>query len=147
MEEKDGFDDYCRQLQGISDRMREERIRQRGDQRGSYNRQRDDVRTFAPTVPVLPAAPRPDASNTMDWEPTLAARGQSTPARRAKWVNNDEIQRRRENGRCLRCGGSGHRIAQCPFAPARTPRARAALIDVQDALPEDSENEPEQGKE
>lgn len=42
--------------------------------------------------------------------------------RRAKWVTETEISRRREEGLCLRCGSSGHYIADCPYLPPRSPQ-------------------------
>lgn len=41
--------------------------------------------------------------------------------RRAKWVDTAERERRREKKLCFRCGGSGHRIRDCPYAPAVQP--------------------------
>lgn len=74
-------------------------------------------------------APRPTMKTTstnahadvMDWEPTKT--------NTAQWVSETELQRRRENGLCLRCGRSGHRIARCNMKPARRP-LQAAPADV-----------------
>ena len=65
------------------------------------------------------------ASETMDWEPTRAAAaapsqdGQKT--KRAKWVSQEEMDKRRQEGRCFRCGASGHQINGCEFLNARRP--------------------------
>lgn len=53
--------------------------------------------------------------NEMDWEPTRVSEG-----RRAKWVSEEEIQRRREAGLCFRCGGK-HRVSSCTALPAKRP--------------------------
>ena len=45
-------------------------------------------------------------------------------ARRAKWVSQEEILRRRTEKLCLRCGASGHHVAACPYSPARNPSYR-----------------------
>jgi hypothetical protein len=41
--------------------------------------------------------------------------------RRAKWVDATERDKRREKGPCFRCGGSGHRIRERPYAPPMQP--------------------------
>jgi hypothetical protein len=41
--------------------------------------------------------------------------------KRAKWVNQEEIDARRQDQRCLRCGCSNCRIATCPLAAALRP--------------------------
>jgi hypothetical protein len=38
--------------------------------------------------------------------------------KQAKWVNQEEIDARRQNRRCLRCGRNNCRIAICPLAAA-----------------------------
>ena len=67
---------------------------------------------------------RQGASETMDWEPTRAAA--ATPQgdqkkRRAKWVSQEEMDKRRQEGRCFRCGASGHQRDGCEFLPQRRP--------------------------
>lgn len=41
--------------------------------------------------------------------------------RRAKWVDDTEVTRRRAAGECLRCSAKGHMVSSCPFAKARRP--------------------------
>ncbi|KAI1510797.1 Retrotransposon gag protein [Pyrenophora tritici-repentis] len=41
--------------------------------------------------------------------------------KRAKWVNQEEIDARRQERRCLRCGRNNCRIATCPLAAALRP--------------------------
>lgn len=41
---------------------------------------------------------------------------------RASWVEPEVIQKRRTEGRCLRCGAMKHQIRQCPYAPAMRPK-------------------------
>lgn len=38
---------------------------------------------------------------------------------RARWVSKKEIDRRKAEGDCIRCGKKGHRIANCHFLPAQ----------------------------
>lgn len=63
----------------------------------------------------------------MDWEPTRISQAilkanEELKGKRAKWVDQDEIARRKEEGRCLRCGRTGCRVAKCPLLPPRRPR-------------------------
>ena len=46
---------------------------------------------------------------------------------RAKWVDAAEREVRREKKLFFRCGASGHRIKECPYAPAVQPTAINAL--------------------
>src|SRR5207237_10279796 len=63
-------------------------------------------------------APATTPTDKMDWEPTRAN------AQRAKWVSKEEINKRKAEGQCLRCGKSGHRIAFCPYKPAINPNGQ-----------------------
>jgi hypothetical protein len=67
---------------------------------------------------------RQGASETMDWESTRAAaaapRGDQKK-RRAKWVSQEEMDKRRQERRCFRCGASGHQFNGCEFLPPRRP--------------------------
>lgn len=63
----------------------------------------------------------------MDREPTKISQAilkanEELKGKRAKWVDQDEIARRKEEGRCLRCGRTGCRVAKCPLLPPRRPR-------------------------
>ncbi|KAM4064231.1 hypothetical protein HRG_007222 [Hirsutella rhossiliensis] len=72
----------------------------------------------------------------MEWEPTLQASAKVNAARtrkdqallgkRAKWVDQAEMDARYREGRCLRCGRDNCRIERCPLAapirPANTTR-------------------------
>jgi hypothetical protein len=53
--------------------------------------------------------------------PRQAGKNTTNNARRAKWVSKAEIEKRKENGSCLRCGVNGHLISTCPYLPARRP--------------------------
>jgi len=64
--------------------------------------------------------------DAMDWEPTRAAAAaplrDGQKKKRAQWVDQKEMEKRRQDGRCFRCGASGHRIDKCEFLEARPPR-------------------------
>jgi hypothetical protein len=51
---------------------------------------------------------------------------------RARWVSREELDARKRQGCCLRCGNTGHRIRQCPYAPAAQPNhARVNIVEMQ----------------
>ncbi|KAK4220780.1 hypothetical protein QBC38DRAFT_524797 [Podospora fimiseda] len=63
----------------------------------------------------------------MDWEPTrinqaVHKANKELKGKRAKWVEQAEINRRRSEGRCLRCGRTGCKIDRCPLLPAKRPQ-------------------------
>jgi len=74
----------------------------------------------------------------MDWEPTKA--------NTARWVSQEELERRKEQGLCLRCGGKGHIIRNCKLKPAKRP-AQAARAQVTQTSDEETSQEEESGKE
>jgi hypothetical protein len=69
-------------------------------------------KTLPPQHNALPTALPLD---TMDWEPSR------TQTQRATWVSQKEIDRRRHEGLCLRCGTKGHLISSCKQKPALNP--------------------------
>jgi hypothetical protein len=83
-------------------------------------------RTYQPSQAKSPSSgqrpsPSPDA---MDWEPTkvnkaVLEQNKQLAGKRAKWVNRDEMERRRKEGSCFRCGRKECRIDKCPLRPAR----------------------------
>jgi hypothetical protein len=69
-------------------------------------------KTTAPPHDALPTTSSPDA---MDWEPSR------TQTQRATWVSQKELNQRRDEGSCLRCGKKGHLISSCKLKPAQNP--------------------------
>ncbi|KAK3329168.1 hypothetical protein B0H66DRAFT_609858 [Apodospora peruviana] len=66
------------------------------------------------------------AVDNMDWEPTRISQAihkanEKLKGKRAKWVDQAEIDRRKSEGRCLRCGRTGCRVNKRPLLPARRP--------------------------
>ena len=64
--------------------------------------------------------------NVMDWEPSVntAAMQQEDKAlkgKRAKWVSQKEIQRRKDEKRCLCCSRKGCNTRKCPLLPPIRP--------------------------
>ena len=84
----------------------------------------------------------PAVEDSMDWEQSTAnsSRDRSSRPRndnggaklddghlvgkRAKWVSQEELAKRRKEGRCLRCGRTSCRINRCPLSPAVNPNRK-----------------------
>lgn len=102
--------------------------------------------------PVTQAMVAPDI---MDWEPTKIRRAvqkdnEKLKGRRAKWVDKKEMDQRREENRCLRCGRSGCRTNICPLLPATPPRVtvnrakpvmKAAVEDEDERTPSEQSDQ------
>ncbi|KAL2892023.1 retrovirus polyprotein [Ceratocystis lukuohia] len=58
--------------------------------------------------------------NEMDWAPTRASSLAQTKKQRALWVTKEELQKRRQDNLCIRCGTNMHKIAQFPLADIET---------------------------
>ena len=130
VEEKDTYDDFCHQVKGIADRLAE------------YRRFTNGVRNTGNAVPTPDGGTFAVASDTMDWEPSASrtARPQKGNTARAKWVSKEELDKRRQDRRCLRCGAGSHRVKQCPFLPARNPdNLRVATVRVPNPVLEETE--------
>jgi len=97
--------------------------------------------------------------DSMDWEPVttqsaaLEKANKALKGKRAKWVPPAEIQKRKEENRCFRCGRKGCRIPKCPLRPARRPEGQVqvqvkaaevkALIRSAEVESEESDSESE----
>lgn len=115
---KDDFDEYREQVKRVANEMDDLK-----SQYGNWRR---------PTFPPNPSSRPAVDPNAMDWQPTPVANANAaTNKRRAKWVEKSEMERRRQNRLCFRCGSSEHSIKGCMFAPARQPSAptKPALIN------------------
>jgi hypothetical protein len=94
------------------------------------------------------AFPTIPSQDVMDWEPSR------TQTQRATWVSQKEINRRRDEGSCLRCGKKGHFISSCKLKPAQNltrqltqatkarskPRERDRDATYDDATADESDN-------
>ena len=68
--------------------------------------------------------------DSMDWEPTrAAAASKGGQKKRVQWVSQEELDKRRQEGNCLRCGSRNHFVADCEFLPARRPTENRAGSD------------------
>jgi hypothetical protein len=136
------FEDYCQQLGVIADQLEElTRIAAKGKGRNrsmlplSTNKSSSTPQDSAPTYRT-PPAPTTVNSDNMDWQPTVAS---ATNQRRAKLVSKQEMEKRKQQNRCFRCGGSGHRINQCPYLPPKSP-AHVATANSHEPELEDEES-------
>lgn len=85
------------------------------------------LRTSKLHKPVIYTATQND-NDRMDWQPTRPVQVATTSQRRAKWVSNEEINQRRQQGRCFRCGDLSHRVNDCPYLPARRPSEQKPVV-------------------
>ena len=88
----------------------------------------------------------------MDWEAVIAAAVKVTAGRTEqkgdRWASDDEIDRRRQEGLCLRCGGEGHFVQSCrtkkPPSAGSKKKTRVATAKTQKAkraLPQEDDND------
>jgi len=99
----------------------------------------------APSAQRYPSLPIPQPANEeMDWTPTLGAMGPRT--RRAQWGTPAQIQQRRDEGSCFRCGQQGHQARQCRTKAAVRPRKPTTPTQVATILTGE-DDESEEGKE
>lgn len=146
VEKKENFSEYVVQLQLIADRMEKNANQPRGLRHNDTNHQVNRPNPPNPnTNPVISMSPvAVPQSDQMDWAPTISRhRSRQT----AKWVSNEEINARKEQKLCIRCGGSGHFISKCPYdAPRRTNISRTQVAPkLEDS--EESIMETQLGKE
>jgi len=129
------FENYCQQLGVIADQLEElARIATKGKGRnrsimpssyvvGNKNSSTPQLQANTPTYRTSPT-PTTVNSDNMEWQPSVAT--SATSPRRAKLVSKEEMEKRKQQNRCFRCGGSGHRINQCPYLPPKSPAHVAA---------------------
>lgn len=109
IKEESTYEKYCLQVKEIADRLME------------FRRVSQNQRPYAPVKSDPGSGPASGSQlpqgNVMDWEPTASR----VKKQRAKWVTQSEIQRRRNEYLCLRCGSGDHHVKDCPSAPALRP--------------------------
>lgn len=157
VEKKDGFEDYCRQLQLIADRMEKNQLRyprNNNSQRGTRPHPLTSHNNRAVTAPSAHAVNTAHASSPpqdMDWEPTTTTSARNQPRRVAKRVSQEEIERRRREQRCLRCGDSTHFISRCPYDSPKSSTSVARTHvhgpELEDENEEQAEEQSGSGKE
>jgi len=124
VERKTELTAYCRQLQEVAIRIEEfNRIENTRVSR----RARPAIPPTRPPAftPQKAMSPGPDP---MDWASAGADINAVKP--RAKLVPAGEVEARRREGRCLRCGASGHFISRCPYRAPVKPAARVTATQI-----------------
>jgi hypothetical protein len=114
------YTEYVQALQTIGSRLDSLSFAKRQAKSSTSHRSSSPPDRTSPSKHVTNAT----VEDQMDWEPTRAAKGntskdQHLKGKRAKWVDEAEMDKRRAEGRCFRCGRSGCRIERCPLKPAR----------------------------
>lgn len=127
----DSYESYCETLLRVDQQQK----RLQGASKGRPRISAYDTQRVPSTIP------KSKDPNTMDWEPTVAAlraevatlrTNQPSKTQRARWVPDSEIQARRAQGVCYRCGTKGHLVKDCDFLPARKPTtAQMAYLDTE----------------
>lgn len=139
---KESYDDFATRTRNTWENLQAaDRV---GQGKASHTTFRDVVQGTAPVV-----AP---AGEPMDWQSTtvaVAATNPRTNTPREFWGKPEEVQRRRQEGLCLRCGKANHRVKECrvkltvPNVPGRPPVRVAAMA----SQAQDEESSDEEGKE
>ncbi|KAH0841257.1 hypothetical protein FOPE_06510 [Fonsecaea pedrosoi] len=104
------YKEYCTLLHTVSTNL-ENLQRKKG---------RDKPRTTRSSSAPIEVAP---AEDLMEWEPSDATTAAVVRTQRAQWVSKEILDKRKEAGRCLRCGSGEHFVRQCSLLPAMRPRA------------------------
>ena len=151
------FESYCSILKEADDRLRAYKARttKRNEPKTlqpAWKQSTDvDQSVTSSKVPNGREVTRKASVESMEWEPT-PAKVATTSARRAKWVSQEERDRRRQARLCIRCRGSGHMIRECPYGPPQRPitsnsvrkekaKAKEVEPELEDEEPQSSESE------
>ncbi|KAK4233026.1 hypothetical protein C8A03DRAFT_19813 [Achaetomium macrosporum] len=78
--------------------------------------------------------------DVMDWEPikinrAIQRQNQELAGKRAKWAEEEEVQRRRKEGLCTRCGRKGCWSTKCPLLPPKRPKPQTRVKKSTPRLP------------
>jgi hypothetical protein len=111
------YEAYVNQLRMTSDNLEE------------IDRMDSGQKSWGITNPT-PSRGSGSADDNMDWEPSTQVNSGKAPTRgrtenspRAKWVSQETLEKRRENGECLRCGANDHFISNCRLGSAKRPNS------------------------
>ncbi len=111
------YHEYTEHLQLLGSRLDGRELRRK--RKNHHPPARKSDQSPAPTPTPAPAA-------EMEWEATKVSQARSAVdqalrGKRAKWVSQQELDKRRAEKRCFRCGRSDCRLERCPLKPARPP--------------------------
>lgn len=141
------YEEYCKQLRRI------------GHQQQRIARLSQKASNSQAAQPGAKKDPAHDHHDVMDWESTsaqisalqaqvaaLRTEGRQR-GKRATWVSDAEIQKRRSDGKCVRCGSEKHFVRNCLMMPARRPGQVNAVQPSQVDKSEDDGDVDGSGKE
>ncbi|OJD20593.1 hypothetical protein ACJ73_08070 [Blastomyces percursus] len=134
-----GYSHYCHELQQIAYRMSE-------DQKSDKRQRGRSIWTSSNRSPVTAGEPYQAAPTPGDPMEIDGGNTRTYGVRTAQWVSKETLEGRRKAGECLRCGGGGHMIRHCPYAPAKPPQPRVGRVSQPLLVPEEEES-GDQGKE
>jgi hypothetical protein len=104
MKEEQSYAEYCSQLRMVSDQLAE--VKELSAQNDGW-KQKTSGHSPEPSAAYTAAEP-------MEWEATTTT---ATAAARIKkeprWASREEIERRKRERLCLRCGRDGHMVRDC----------------------------------
>lgn len=136
------YEEFCQQLHRVAHQLvsLSKRTALYNQQNRAASRPTNQANRQPPSI-----SSQSQNTDTMDWEPT-------SNKRRAKWVSLEELNRRMKEGRCRRCGASGHLIKDCPYDPPKRPNSpppKVANVKAAEPELEDKEGDAKnvQGKE
>jgi hypothetical protein len=99
MKEEQVYEEYCSQLRMVSDQLAEVK-----ELSAKSNRWLQRTRERSPET---------EATDTMDWEATPTTAAAPSTWKEPRWASPKEIERRKSEGLCLRCGQDGHMVRYC----------------------------------
>jgi hypothetical protein len=139
LKEEESYEEYCSQLRMISDQLAE--LKDSTNRRTAWTKER----TVSPQ--------RESAPEAMDWEPSTTVATARTMRKESRWAPFKEIERRRKEGLCLRCGKDDHFARECrtTLKPAKKKEVKIAVVKSKEepevVLTSDSEDSENSGKE
>jgi hypothetical protein len=98
--EEESYEEYCSQLRMINDQLVE--VKSIKARRPNWPNKRPKSPPSGTTSPAQP----------MEWEPT-PGNSRQQPRNTPNWASRDEIDRRKKERLCLRCGQDDHFIRDC----------------------------------
>lgn len=104
MKEEQSYAGYCSQLRMVNDQLVE--VKKLSARSHLIRR---DGRERSPETKAIRAM----TNDNMDWEPTTATASGRLMKKEPRWASPREIERRRQEGLCLRCGQDAHIVRRC----------------------------------
>jgi hypothetical protein len=137
----DVYSEWVQQVMKVSYKLEALTPRQRTG--GRYPAGGSQTQTRAPT-------PQHDAEGDtkMTGVNQTSTTAKNKNKQRARWVSDEEMRKRRQEGRCYRCGANTHHYGKCPYLPPIKPGVSSAsaakpVPEVEPDLEDEKESESE----